>query len=94
MNDIHPNSVEACHTIDRETRRKNVLAVYQAMPKSALTDREVANAMGFKDLNMARPRITELVKSGTLSEIGKVKDFLTGKTVRQCCLADKQMRFA
>lgn len=94
MNGIHPNSIEAYHTLDRETRRKLIFNTYQDRPNDCLTDREVAKIMGFEDMNLCRPRITELVKSGLLAEVGKTRDFLTGKTVRQCCLAEKQMRFA
>lgn len=80
--EVHQNSIDAYHSLDRDTRRKHVLAVYQARPNEALTDRMVVKALGFEDMNQARPRITELCKSGMLVETGKVTDLLTGKKVR------------
>jgi hypothetical protein len=35
-------------------------------------------------MNAVRPRITELVESGDLIEVGKIKDELTKRAVRMC----------
>ena len=34
-----------------------------------------------RDMNLVRPRISELVKEGLLHEVGRVKDSTSGKTV-------------
>lgn len=85
---IHDNSVIAYHLMDKDGRRKAILGVYG--PRSELTDRQVTYALGFQDLNAARPRISEMVNAGILIECGKVKDELTGRPVRLTRLARKQ----
>jgi len=47
-----------------------------------MTDREVAEALLFDDMNAVRPRITELVQAGSLVEVGSKQDTETGRTVR------------
>ena len=47
-----------------------------------LTDRSVKVGMGFEDMNMVRPRITELIKGGHVTEVGSKICPDTGKTVR------------
>ena len=48
------------------------------------TDRQVRDALfgDRADMNMVRPRITELVKIGVCHEVGSVKDEATGLHVR------------
>lgn len=79
---VHPNSIIAYHEIDRSDRKKIVLSVYQQRPSEPLTDRQVAEQLGFKDMNAVRPRISEMVAQGVLIECGKAKDYLTRKCVR------------
>ena len=80
---VHPNSIESYYTLDDKAVRQNmVLNVYKnAYPKS-LTDREVANKLGFDDMNKARPRISELKEDKFLKECGKIKCPITNKKVR------------
>ena len=81
---IHENSKEAYHKIKPELtgRRKEI---YLAMLKTGrkMTDREVKEQMGLSDMNAVRPRITELIKSGHVEEVGNVRCPITAKTVRQ-----------
>ena len=51
-----------------------------------MTDREIAMALGFSDMNSVRPRITELCSAGILGEVDSVKCPTTGKMVRKCAL--------
>lgn len=78
---IHQNSIDSFHALDRETRRKIILGVYEKHGRP-LTDRQVAEDLGFNDLNSVRPRISEMIDDGVLVEVGKIKDFLTRVNVR------------
>jgi len=78
---IHQNSSTAYHMLDREARKAAILQVYGKYSRP-LTDREVAQELGFADMNGARPRITEMIGSGVLVEAGSVKDEVTGRSVR------------
>lgn len=80
---VHPNSAQAYHEQRKELseRAAAVLAVYRRTVGS-LTDRAVKDALGFADMNAVRPRITELIDAGLLQECGRVKDEVTGKSVR------------
>lgn len=79
----HPNSLASWRSLNRAARTQAILAVYRGSTVP-LTDREVAERLGFTDLNSCRPRITELIHAGEVAEIANVKDHVTGKTVR-CC---------
>jgi hypothetical protein len=46
------------------------------------TDREIKEGMNFSEMNMVRPRITEMIKAGILIEYGSTTCQTTGKTVR------------
>ena len=46
------------------------------------TDREIASNMGFNHRSMVQPRISDMIKSGVIMEMGKRKDDVTNKTVR------------
>jgi hypothetical protein len=85
---IHDNSIETFHSIDREKRREMVFRVYEESYEP-LSDRDVATRLNFSDMNSARPRISELILSHRLKEVGNRKDSVTGKTVRVCCPADR-----
>lgn len=78
---IHQNSVDSFHQLDRESRCRIILKVYEKYVRP-LTDREVARDLGFRDMNSVRPRITEMIESGVLVEVGKVKDAVTHVSVR------------
>lgn len=54
------------------------------------TDREVMKGMGFTDMNSVRPRITELVDTGLLSQVGSKECPVTGKRVRVVGVPDPQ----
>lgn len=83
---IHQNSIDAFHSIeDKASRRQVVLDVFKRK-QAPLTDRQVKNLLGFDDLNQVRPRLTELVKSGDLIEVGVMKCPFTGKKVRLTAL--------
>lgn len=51
------------------------------------TDREIVEGVFFAgaDMNLVRPRVTELLRAGLLIEVGSVRDPVTGMTVRRVC---------
>lgn len=62
-------------------RAATVLDALRGFPHPA-TDRQLAEALGFADLNAVRPRITELLALGLIAEMPGVRCEVTGKTVR------------
>lgn len=85
---MHENSLEAFRSLKTGERCAIILREF-AGSTVPLTDREIADRLGFKDMNNCRPRITELVAGGYLQEVGKVKDGQTGRSVRVCCTTSK-----
>jgi len=79
--EIHENSREAYAILELSDRSRKILEVYKASTV-AMTDREVAARLGFSDMNAVRPIITHLRDEGLLTEAGKIKCPVTGKTVR------------
>ncbi len=77
----HPNSMKAFKDIDLRGKHKEIynLCFQKDMP---LTDREIKDLLGYSDMNSVRPRISELIDFGFLKETGKIKDYVTRKTVR------------
>jgi hypothetical protein len=85
---MHRNSIAASDGIDRTSRWDEVLAALRRIGHAA-SDREIATALGKTDLNYARPRITELIDAGVLSEVGDVVCPVTGRTVRMVWVANE-----
>lgn len=80
---MHEHSLEAYYQgkVEVFTKREGqILSAYERIGKAS--DREIADELGFPDLNAVRPRITELIASGILREIGVTKDPITFKQVR------------
>ena len=63
---------------DRNKRQQEILA---AWPNGPATASEIALKLGYVDLNAVKPRITELVRKGKLTEAGKKYDILTDRNV-------------
>jgi hypothetical protein len=80
---MHGHSLEAYAAVPLSQREAQVLAALAQLGGIA-TDRQIAEAMGSGDPNIARPRVTGLVKRGVLREIGS--DLSTG---RKCRLVER-----
>lgn len=78
----HPNSRKAHAEEGRRLSARAADILDNVRRVGPGTDRELCRRMTFADLNMVRPRITELIDAGLLVELGSVKDETTGKTVR------------
>lgn len=78
---------EANETVDRETRFRQIIFIYQCCDELGLTARECMNLLYLSkkipepDMNFARPRITELRHMGVLEEIAKKECQWTHKNV-------------
>lgn len=78
--------------ITRETRRAGYeavrpnlgarcLEILNCLGDRELTAREIAQELGYNDLNAVKPRLTELRGKGKVQAIGKRKDPITGVSV-------------
>ena len=83
----HDNSLAAHQRIEQSSaitgRRAAIVAWLR--DHGPATDREVAVGLfgSGADLNMVRPRITELLNAWALYEVDRVRDKITGMTVRR-----------
>ncbi|MGI5848813.1 MAG: hypothetical protein ACOX8Q_01875 [Christensenellales bacterium] len=68
---------ESHEKTDKRTRQMMILGAWEG----DMTAREIAGKLGFADMNAVRPRITELVQDGYLTEAGVVYDPITGRRV-------------
>lgn len=80
--DIHDNSRDSWREEKPRVygRRQQILSAFRTA--GTLTDRGVANFLGWEDMNKVRPRITEMVDDGTLVEVGSVYCQKTRRLVR------------
>lgn len=87
---IHDNSIASYHEIKPELsgRRREIYLTLKNYSRKA-TDREIKELMGLGDMNAVRPRITELIKSGYVEEVGSTKCPITNKTVRQVMIINE-----
>lgn len=80
---IHANSLAAYDAGKRELFSARQLQILDYMiGNNARTDREIMRGLGFADMNAVRPRITELIASGVLFEVGTQQCPVTDKWVR------------
>ena len=88
---IHANSLDAYYEgrlEDFTKRQREILKAFAQ--RGTLTDRECLAVLGYTDMNAVRPRITELIDYGVLSEVGETKCPVTEKRVRRCEIAPKE----
>ena len=78
---MHPNSLASWERAEPQTRSQQVLDVL-ATNQYAMTDREIATALGSQDMNYVRPVITRLVQGEKLFEVGTVVCETTNRKVR------------
>jgi predicted HTH transcriptional regulator len=84
---VHQLSLEA-YRAERNKLGSRALMIFKWLKDHGeATDRQIQNALGFKDGNCVKPRISELKKMGLIVESGETIDELTGKRVRKVCVA-------
>lgn len=88
---MHRNSLKALQEEKDglKTRCQKLVNAFEKVVEPA-TDRQIAYAMGFTELNAVRPRITELLDKGILKQVNQVRCRVTGKLVRACTLSKEQ----
>lgn len=77
------------NAITRQTRAESYLkrpltrkaVILETMGDNVMTARQIANALGFADLNAVKPRLTELLDEGKVEVVAKVIDCTTGRRV-------------
>lgn len=80
---MHINSLAAFDDIEEErSDRANVIYTLMTAAGVAMTDRQIAQALGFSDMNMVRPRITELKDNRWAVETGTIECPVTHRHVR------------
>jgi hypothetical protein len=81
----HANSKLSYHEPGAEKARSNRLAKVLGFLRDhgPATDRQVADGLGFPDMNAVRPRITEGITAGFIRECGVTECPKTGKRVRR-----------
>jgi hypothetical protein len=81
---LHVHSLEALEVKAEALSGRKAEIVAWLRAYGPATDRQVRDALfgDRADMNMVRPRITELVKCGVCHEVGSVKDEATGLHVR------------
>ena len=92
---IHDNSIQTFYETEQE-RAKRAADVYEAFVRMGrpVSDREVMDALGYRDMNAVRPRITEMIDAGELIEVGKVRDHVTGRRVRITKIREREAQMA
>lgn len=80
---LHENTLKAYYEGKQyELFNKRENEILNTLRGKHLTDRQIKDSLGYSDLNMVRPRITELCNKGIIEQCGDCKDDVTGKTVR------------
>lgn len=80
---MHPNSLDAYREEKAKLgdRAQEIITMLETQ-STPISDREIKEKMKFSDMNMVRPRITELILAGLVFEVGKHPCETTGKSVR------------
>lgn len=69
---------DSLHDLSPGTRQQDIL---NTLGNTSMTARQIADTLGFNDLNAVKPRLTELVHFKRVEAVDKVKDYATGRSV-------------
>jgi len=80
---MHSNSIDAYESekVNLSKRALSILTELESRPRPC-SDRQLKDRLGYSDMNMVRPRVTELIGKGLVFEVGKYPCEITGKSVR------------
>jgi len=87
---LHVHSLEARdHNQEAHKGRKMLILECLKLRGKPMTDRQIRDAICGEaaDMNTVRPRITELVRDGKLTDCGEIEDDVTHEDVRVLWLA-------
>lgn len=82
---VHINSFTAyLSEFEKLDKRAKLIYGHLAMEQRPMTDREIKDSLfgPSADMNMVRPRISEMKAGGWIVEIGRQQDKVTGQNVR------------
>ena len=80
---IHEHSLRA-YREERPALSVRAAAVLAIVGRyGPMTDREIVDRLGYRDMNACRPRVTELLQAGLIVEHDAIRCAVTGKTVRR-----------
>jgi hypothetical protein len=84
MKKIHQNSRLSYKEIKPKIgkRQQTIMDVILGT-RRLLTDRQIMGQLGYSDPNLVRPRITELLRKGIITEGTPIKCVTTGRLVRR-----------
>lgn len=92
---MHINSLAAFDEIEEErSDRAEIIYALMTAASVPMTDRQVMQALGFSDMNMVRPRITELKDNRWAMEVGSIECPVTNRHVRLVKALNAQEREA
>lgn len=83
---IHHNTMNAWRELDLQPREQAICRTLEHFGKS--TDRQIAEALQFSDMNSVRPMITGLIDRGVLTEVGETECPRTHRNVRVVFFGD------
>lgn len=86
----HENSLAAHEAGVAERFSRSAEIVAWLAGHGPATDREIAAGLFGEraDMNMVRPRLTELFNAGAVVEVDRVRDAVTGMTVRRVAVVE------
>lgn len=84
--------------ITKETRLEGYLSrpvkrcseILKFMGDRELTARQIAYGLGYRDLNAAKPRLSEMKEAGVIEVVGKTQDSVTKRNVAVYRAAGKE----
>lgn len=93
---IHTHSVaaHAGETAEGNFGKRAQACLEAVRAMRSATDRMVRDYLQMSDMNMVRPRLTELVRDGWLEECGEIEDTGTHKMVRVLRVVQPEVREA
>lgn len=79
---MHNNSLQAFEEARQQLneRQSKIFRVVERYP--SITDRGILMELELSDMNMVRPRVTELIKLGLIHETGSITCAITGRKCR------------
>lgn len=80
---VHVNSIKSFQSSRKDIGKRARMVLDYLRRHNPSTDRQVMHGLGFTDCNSVRPRITELLQLGILTEVDSVIDEVTKKRVRR-----------
>lgn len=79
---MHKNSILTYDELESYLSGRRGQVYNYLVANGEATDRQIKEGLGYDDMNMVRPRVTELVQFGIVVECGDTVDKRTSRPVR------------